>query len=64
MNHKQALALRQWIREVNRLGEGYGYEDLAGTPDDPDIDYVARFEAGETPDQVIVADFTDETPEP
>jgi len=63
MSHEQALPLRQWIREVNRLGEGYGHEDMAGTPEDPDGDYVARFKAGETPEQVIIADFTDQAPE-
>lgn len=62
MNSQQALALRQWIREVNELGVRYGYEDMAGTPDDPDAEYVERFEAGETPDQVITADFGDQQP--
>jgi hypothetical protein len=57
MNHKQALALRQWIRDVNKLAERYGHEEMAGTPDDPDAEYVERFEAGETPAQVIAADF-------
>jgi hypothetical protein len=57
MNHKQALALRQWIRDVNKLAERYGHEEMAGTPDDPDAEYAERFEAGETPAQVIAADF-------
>lgn len=47
----------QWIREVNRLGAAYGYEDMAGAPMDPDPEYVERFNAGETPDQVIESDF-------
>lgn len=62
MNHKQALALRQWIRDVNQLGARYGHEDIAGTPDDPDTEYVERFEAGETPAQVIAADFGNQQP--
>lgn len=62
MNRQQALALRQWIREVNELGVRYGYEDMAGTPDDPDAEYVERFEAGVTPAQVITADFGDQQP--
>ncbi len=62
MNHKQALALRQWIREVNQLGVKYGYEDMAGTPDVPEGEYVERFEAGETPAQVIANDFGDQSP--
>nr|WP_178383576.1 hypothetical protein [Pseudomonas aeruginosa] len=32
MNRQQALALRQWIRELNQLGVRYGYEDMAGPP--------------------------------
>lgn len=62
MNRQQALALRQWVRDVNKLGERYGHEDMAGTPDDPDEDYVERFEAGETPAQVIAADFGTQPP--
>ena len=62
MNLQQAKALRQWIRDVNQLGERYGYEEIAGTPDDPDAEYVERFQAGETPAQVIVADFGDQQP--
>jgi hypothetical protein len=34
MNHKQALALRQWIRDVNKLAERYGHEEVAGTPNE------------------------------
>lgn len=62
MNLQKAKALRQWIRDVNQLGLKYGHEDLAGTPDDPDGEYVERFEAGETPAQVIAADFGDQQP--
>lgn len=62
MNLQQAKALRQWIRDVSQLGLKYGYEDMAGTPDDPDGEYVERFEAGETPAQVIAADFGDQQP--
>lgn len=62
MDRQQALALRQWIRELNALGVRYGYEDMAGTPDDPDAEYVERFDAGETPAQVIAADFGDQRP--
>lgn len=57
MDHKQAMALRQWIRDVNKLGLQYGHEDVAGTPDDPDAEYVDRFLAGESPAAVIAADF-------
>ncbi|HBO2102340.1 hypothetical protein [Pseudomonas aeruginosa] len=62
MNRQQALALRQWIRELNQLGVRYGYEDMAGPPDDPDAEYVEHFDAGETPAQVIAADFGDQQP--
>lgn len=62
MNHADAMRLRRWIREVNQLGLQYGYEDMAGTPDDPDFDYVDRFEAGETPAQVIAGDFGEQEP--
>lgn len=62
MNLQQAKALRQWIRDVNQLGERYGYEDMAGTPDYPDPEYIERFEAGETPAQVIANDFGGQAP--
>lgn len=62
MNSATAKALRQWVRDVNQLGLKYGYEDMAGTPDSPDADYVERFEAGETPTQVIAADFGNQQP--
>lgn len=62
MNLHQAKALRVWIREVNKMGEKFGYEDLAGTPDDPDDEYVARFQSGETPDEVITSDFGTQQP--
>lgn len=62
MNRSDAMALRRWIREVNRLGEQYGHEDMAGTPDYPDPDYVDRFKSGETPAQVIAADFGQQEP--
>ncbi len=57
MTHKEALALRQWIREVNALGEQYGFEEIAGTPDDPEAEYVERWREGETPAEVIAEDF-------
>ncbi|HHM8677488.1 hypothetical protein [Pseudomonas aeruginosa] len=57
MTHKEALALRQWIRDVNALGERYGFEEIAGTPDDPDAEYVERWREGETPAEVIAEDF-------
>ncbi|MGO4801176.1 hypothetical protein ACEN2T_18000 [Pseudomonas sp. W22_MBD1_FP4] len=62
MNRQQALALRQWIRDVNLLGVRYGYEDMAGTPDYPDGEYVERFESGETPAEVIAANFGAQQP--
>jgi hypothetical protein len=62
MNQKQVLALRQWIRDVNQLGKQYGLEDMAGTADDPNGEYVDRFMAGETPEQVIASDFPDQSP--
>ena len=62
MNWEELKALRQWIRELNKLGERYGHEDMAGTPNDPDPDYVDRFKAGETPAQVIASDFDDQQP--
>jgi len=57
MNWQQLKALRAWVREVNGLGLKHGYEDMAGTPNDPDPEYVERFENGETPEQVIASDF-------
>ncbi|VVN27711.1 hypothetical protein PS623_04621 [Pseudomonas fluorescens] len=54
---KGAERLRQWVLEVNTLAEQHGHPDLAGSPDDPYPDYVKRFEAGETPAQVIAAYF-------
>jgi hypothetical protein len=63
MNWKTLKALRQWVRDVNALGLKYGHEDIAGTPDYPDLDYVDRFNAGETPEQVIASDFKAEQPQ-
>lgn len=60
MTRKEALALRQWIRDVNALGVQYGFEDIAGTPDDPDAEYVERWQSGETPQDVIAEDFRPE----
>ncbi|HBP1199007.1 TPA: hypothetical protein L5621_006293 [Pseudomonas aeruginosa] len=57
MTHKEALALRQWIRDVNALGAQYGHEDMAGSPDEPDAEYVERWQAGETPAEVVAEDF-------
>lgn len=54
---KKAMALRQWIRDCNRLAEKFGHEDPAGTPDDPDPDYVDKFNEGLTPEEVIKEDF-------
>ena len=48
---------RQWIRDVNKLGERYGHPGLAGTPDNPDAAYIKCFEAGQTPAQVIASVF-------
>lgn len=62
MNWKDTKALRQWIRDINARGLRFGHEDLAGTPEDPDLDYVDRWRAGETVDQVIAADFGDQLP--
>lgn len=59
---KTAKALRQWIRDYNRLAEPYGHEDAAGMPDDPDPDYVDMFEAGMTPEQAIQSDFGERPP--
>lgn len=59
MTLKEAMALRQWIREVNALGVAYGFEELAGSPDDPDPEYVERWREGETPQEVILEDFRD-----
>jgi hypothetical protein len=53
MNLQQAKALRQWIRDMNALGLRYGYEDM---------EYIERFEAGETPAQVMANNFGDQTP--
>lgn len=60
MNWKTAKAMRQWIRDYNKLAEKYGHEDAAGTPDDPDPDYVDKFNEGLTPEQVIELDFGDQ----
>lgn len=57
MTHKQMLALRQFVQEVNKLGEAYGHEEMAGTPDDPDPDVIDAFERGLTPEQVIAEAF-------
>jgi hypothetical protein len=62
MNWQELKALRQWIREVNAEGLRYGHEDMAGTPDDPDSGYVERWQAGETPAEVIAADFSAQQP--
>ncbi|WP_152227568.1 hypothetical protein [Pseudomonas sp. SCB32] len=62
MRWQDAKALRQWIRDVNALGARFGHEELAGTPDEPDPDYVERWQAGETPAQVIAADFGAQSP--
>lgn len=62
IDRMSAEELRQWIRDVNMLAERYGHEEMAGTPDKPDADYVKRFEAGETPAQVIAADFGAQQP--
>ncbi|CAI9912252.1 TPA: hypothetical protein ACNVX4_006306 [Pseudomonas aeruginosa] len=59
MTQKEALELRQWVREVNALGEQFGFEDMAGTPDAPDAEYVERWREGETPEEVIAEDFRD-----
>jgi len=48
---------RQWIRDVNKLADQYGYPELAGTPDTPDAAYIKRFEADQTPAQVIASVF-------
>lgn len=48
---------RQWIRDVNKLGEQYGHPELAGTPDNPDAAYIKCFEADQTPSQVIASVF-------
>lgn len=62
MNWKTAKALRQWIRDYNKLAIAYGHEDTAGTPDEPDADYVELFESGLTPEQAIERDFGSQSP--
>ena len=37
---KKVKALRQWVRDFNKLAEAYGHEDAAGTPDEPDQYFV------------------------
>lgn len=54
---KTIKALRQWIRDYNKLAEAYGHEDAAGTPDEPDPEYVELFATGMTPEEAIRADF-------
>jgi len=62
MNHKQMMARRQWVRDVNKLGGKYGHEDVAGTPDYPDPDWVDAFERGLTAEQAIAEAFGDAEP--
>lgn len=54
--------LRQWIRDVNRLGDDYGHEETAGTPDEPEAEMVDAFKRGLTPEQAIIEAFGDATP--
>lgn len=62
MNWQEMKALRQWIREVNAEGVRFGHEEMAGTPDDPDPDYVELWREGKTPAEVIAADFGTQAP--
>ena len=59
---KKVKALRQWVRDFNKLAEAYGFEDAAGTPDEPDQYYVESFEYGLTPQQAIAECFGDTPP--
>jgi hypothetical protein len=62
LDRKFAEERRQWIRDVNKLAEQYGHQELAGTPDNPDAAYVRWFEADQTPAQVISAVFGSQQP--
>jgi hypothetical protein len=54
--------LRQWVRDVNKLGEKYGHEEMAGTPDEPDAEMVDVFERGLTPEQAVAECFCGQRP--
>lgn len=54
--------LRQWIRDVNKLGDKYGHEEIAGTPNEPDEEMVDAFKRGLSPEQVIAEAFGDAEP--
>lgn len=56
-HYSKALALRQWARKVNALGELEGREQVAGDPGDPRPEYVRAYERGLSPDQVQELDF-------
>lgn len=62
LDRKCAEDRRQWVRDVNKLAERYGHPELAGRPDNPHADFVKRFEADETPAQVIAAYFSAQQP--
>lgn len=53
MNLQQSKTLRQWICDVNTLGERYGYAELAGTPDLPKPEYVELFNTGMPPEDAV-----------
>ncbi|HJH19475.1 MAG TPA: hypothetical protein K8W20_12260 [Pseudomonas lactis] len=59
---KCAEERRQWILDVNNLGERYGHPELVGTPDNPDAAYIKCYEAGQTPAQVIASVFGAQQP--